>query len=37
MKRRAVILILCTAIGLVFVSNGWAPGPTAYKTQNVGH
>jgi hypothetical protein len=25
MKRRALILIVTVALGLIFVSNGWAP------------
>ena len=36
MKVRLVILLTVMFIGLVVVSNGWAPGPTTYKYQNVG-
>lgn len=31
MKYRILILAIAMFVSLVFVSNGWAPGPTSYK------
>jgi hypothetical protein len=36
MKVRLLVLLTVMFIGLVYVSNGWAPGPTSYKYQHVG-
>lgn len=36
MKIRIILLLAVMLVGLTFVSNGWAPGPTTYKSQHVG-